>query len=218
MQRQKTFLYCHFFLDSAKGVIKTVKIPLENLNLHIIELKGAIVKILESMKDPNSTPFKIFAIKKTILSSNVSDTLRVSQFFENKDDIFCQVELNLQSVKLTTKDQGIDDVLKFKSLTTYSFWVASNTIVRVKVPLKGVQNLPKENIKSAFTESSLEVKVLNLNGVNYCFAVPRMDAKIIPEKCEVSTDQEGNIMIRLRKAKEDDHWSYLYKQKYVGEN
>jgi len=39
---ENIFLYCHLFLDSSKGVIKTVKIPLDSINLHIIELKEKI--------------------------------------------------------------------------------------------------------------------------------------------------------------------------------
>ena len=45
---------------------------------------------------------------------------------------------------------------------------------------------------------------------------PRLDAKIIPEKCE-AFPKGDRLIIRLRKAKNDDHWSYLFKQQYVGE-
>jgi len=211
-------LYCHFYTQVTGAVFKTKKIIFPfNSNLHIIDLKGLIAKALDSDKEITSTPYKIISVKKTLSSSDpLLDSLKISQFFDNKDDIFCGVELNIQPVKVNTFEQN--DVLKFKTLTNYSFWVANKQIVKVRVPLDGCQNLNKEHLKASFTESSLEVKILNLNGNNYCFGVPRLDAKIVPEKSEAFIDKDGSIIIRLRKAKEDDHWSYLFKQKYVGEN
>jgi cellobiose phosphorylase len=219
MEREIKFLYCHFFLDNTKGVIKTQKIPLDNLSIHIIELKQIIAKVLEKTKESTTPMFKVLSLSKTLISPSLTDTAKLCNFFINKDDIFCQVELNITPIKKTTQITTDDnDLLKFKSLTTYSFWEANKQIVKVRVPLKGVNELPKENIKATFTESSIDVRVYNLNGMNYHFGVPRLDAKIVPEKSEAITDKDGNIIVRLRKAKEDDHWSYLYKQKYVGEN
>lgn len=52
--------------------------------------------------------------------------------------------------------------------------------------------------------------------MNYLFAVPKLHAEIIPEESEVTT-KEDKICVRLRKAKEEDNWSFLYKFKFVGE-
>lgn len=214
--QDKKFLYCHFFIDSVKGIIKTIKLNFESFNLHVIELKAKIAKELESKKE-NTPLFKILSINKTILSPSLLDSVKISQFFENEDDIFCHVELNIQPIKSTNESKEEDKVLKYKTLNKYSFYEANKNVVKVLVPLEGIQNLPKENIVTTFSETSFEVKVNNLNGLNYMFAVPRLDAKIIPEKSEASVDKNGNIVIRLRKAKEDDHWGYLFKQRYVGE-
>ena len=103
-------------------------------------------------------------------------------------------------------------------MNNYSFYVASSTIVRVIVPVPGIEKVPKENIISTFTETSVEVKVNGAeNGHNYRFAVPMLDAKIIPEKSEAFAKGK-DLILRLRKANNEDHWSYLFKQKYVGEN
>jgi hypothetical protein len=214
----KNYVYCHFFLDSSKGVIQTSKITVDSLNIHVIQLKQQIAKVLEKKKESTTPLFKILSLNKTLISPSLNDTVKVSSFFNNGDDIFCQVEMNVQPIKsITTTKSAEEDMLKFKTLTNYSFWVANSKIVKVRVPLKGIETLPKESIKATFTESSFEVKIHNLNGLNYLFGVPRLDAKIVPENSEALADKEGNIIIRLRKAKEDDHWSYLFKQKYVGE-
>jgi hypothetical protein len=215
----KLFLYCHFFVDPSKGILKTKKLFLENMNIHIIDLKEKIVKLIQQKSDDDTKLFNLIAINKTINSKSLLDSAKVAHFFQNKDDVFCQVELNVQPIKtILVKTAQQDELLSYKTLSSYSFYEASKTIVKVLIPLKGVETLPKENVKSTFTETSLEVKVHNLNNLNYCFRVPRLDANIIPEKSEAFADKNGNIVIRLRKAKEDDHWSYLFKQKYVGES
>jgi len=215
----KFFLYCHFFTDSTKGILKTLKLPLENLKIHIIELKEKVAKLLQQKSDESTTLFKLVAINKTINSKSLIDSAKVNHFFEDKDDVYCQVELNVQPMKkILAKTNVQDELLSYKTLSNYSFYEASKTLVKVLIPLKGIESLPKENIKSNFTETSLEVKVHGLNNLNYCFRVPRLDANIVPEKSEALADKNGNIIIRLRKAKEDDHWSYLFKQKYVGES
>lgn len=217
--QEKCYLYCHFFTDPTKGILKTKKISLDNLNMHVIDLKEKIAKLLKQKSDEETTLFKLISLNKTINSISLLDSAKVGNFFQHKEDIFCQVELNIQPIKsILTKTSQQDEVLSYKTLSSYSFYEASKTIVKVLIPLKGVETLPKENIKSTFTENSLEVKVHALNNSNYCFRVPRLDAAIVPEKSEAFADKNGNIVIRLRKAKEDDHWSYLFKQKYVGES
>lgn len=211
-------LYCHLFLDATKGIIKTLKVPIENFNIHFIDLKSQIKKILESDLDKTqSNLYRIISLSKTIISTSFSDSSRIYPFLNNKDNIFCQVELNIVPIKssviIANQD---DDLLKYKSITNYSFYEANKQIVKVMVPMPGIDKLPKEQIVGKFTESSCEVKVKGLNGSNFIFGVPRLHAKINPEKSEVVTTKD-NLVIRLRKFKEDDYWSYLHKIKFVGE-
>lgn len=215
MEKGKQFLYCHFFVDNTKGVIKTIKVPLESLSINLIELKEKIIKTLEAKKDCRSTNYKVLGVSKTIISKLLADSVRISNFFDNKDDIFCQVEIQIVPVKVSQVHKE-DQVLKFKTLSSYSFYEANKQIVKVLVPLKDVQNLPKESIKSTFTDTSFDVKITNMNGVNYSFGVPRLQCKIVPEKSEVLTNKD-NIVVRLRKEKDDDNWSSLFKMKYIGE-
>ena len=140
------------------------------------------------------------------------------QQFQCKDDVYVKVLTEVVPIQINkTDDEKKDVVLSYKTITAYSFYVSSETYVRVLVPIPGIEKVKKEDITSEFTEDSLDVRVKNaLNGNNYRFAVPRLDAKIIPEKCE-AFPKGDRLVIRLRKFKNDDHWSYLFKQKYVGE-
>jgi hypothetical protein len=200
--------YCHLFTDNAKGVIKTLRLTIPKIDIRILELKEHIKKQLESQKES----FTINSISKTIRSRKITDTIRLSCFFEPNDDIFCQVEQNLTPIKTinTTED------LKFKHLTNYSYYESNKQTIRVNIPLKDVQTIPVENIKGIFTESSCEVKVIGLNNLNYFFAVPRLHCKIIPDKSTVTAGKD-NIIFRLRKAKDEDNWASLFKMRFVGE-
>jgi hypothetical protein len=220
VDRIRTFLYCHLYSDQSKGVFKTIKINLDSLSTTILDLKLKIIKALkDNLKDPQASLYKISSISKTASSSDLSDGVKLNQYFDNKDDIFCKIYVQVEPIGNSTNltSQVEDTVLTYKTINEYSFYVANKQVVRVIVPVPGIEKVLPENIISNFTETSLEVKVKNaLNGINYRFAVPRLDAKIIPEKSEAFV-KDGKLNIRLRKAKEDDHWSYLFKQRYVGE-
>jgi len=216
--KENNYIYCHLFIDASKGVIKTLKVPIDSFNIHFIDLKSIIKKILENDLDKTqSNLYNIIGLSKTIISPSFSDSSRIFPFLENKDDIFCQVEINIVPIKskviIANQD---DDLLKYKSISNYSFYEASKQVVKVLVPLPGVDKLPKDQIIAKFTETSCEVKVKGLNGSNFIFGAPRLHAKINPEKSEVVTSKD-NLVIRLRKFKEEDYWSYLHKTKMVGD-
>jgi hypothetical protein len=215
---EKKFIYCHLFLDCTKGVIKSLKIPINNFSLHFIDLKSLIKNHIEN--DPEktqSTLYKILSLSKTILSPSYPDSLKLSNFIKHKSDIFCQVEINIVPIKSSIVVANKDDnLLKYNTITKYSFYEASKTIVKVLVPLTGIEQLPKEKIISKFTDNSVEVKVQDFNGRNYIFGVPRLHLNINKEKSEVKTIKD-NIVIRLRKVKDEDNWSYLHKTKFIGE-
>ena len=157
-------------------------------------------------------------IKISFSSQPLNDSAKMRMFFNDLDDVYVRVLTEVVPIQVNkTDDDKKDVVLNYKTITAYSFYVSSETYVRVLVPIPGIEKVKKEDIIAEFTDSSLDVRVKNgLNGNNYRFAVPRLDAKIIPEKCE-AFPKGDRLIIRLRKAKNDDHWSYLFKQQYVGE-
>jgi len=60
-----------------------------------------------------------------------------------------------------------NDDLKFKTLTTYSFWESNKKNVRVEIPLPGVHTLSKESLLIRFEKNTLEIKIMNLNGIYF---------------------------------------------------
>ena len=214
----KIMLYCHLYNEIEKGIIQSVKIEISPEVIRILDLKASLLKLLENLFKSSNIKYTPISISKTLFSPAMNDTSKIRTFFKNKNDVFVKVKTEVIPIEKTNKDINKNDiVLSYKTINDYSFYVSSENYVRVLVPIPGIEKVPKENIVTNFTENSLEVKVNNaLNGNNYRFAVPRLDANIIPEKCDAFV-KDDRLIIKLKKAKNDDHWSYLFKQKYVGE-
>ena len=214
----RIILYCHLFKDPLKGIIQTVKVKLGPKDKKVLEFKSALVKELDVILRATNIKYIPQEVKISMNAPALNDSAKMRMFFNDKDDVYIRVSTEVIPVQIDKKDDEKKDVvLNYKTITAYSFYVSSETYVRVLVPIPGIEKVKKEDIIADFTEDSLDVRVKNAeNGNNYRFAVPRLDAKIIPEKCE-AFPKGDRLIIRLRKFKNDDHWSYLFKQKYVGE-
>ena len=211
-------LYCHLFADLTKGIIQTVKVKLGTKEKSVLDFKSQLVKELDALMKSTNIKYIPQEVKISLSAPPLNDSAKMRMFFNDLDDIYVRVITEVVPIQVNkTDDEKKDVVLTYKTITAYSFYVSSETYVRVLVPIPGIENVKKEDIIAEFTDSSLDVRVKNgLNGNNYRFAVPRLDAKIIPEKCE-AFPKGDRLIIRLRKAKNDDHWSYLFKQQCVGE-
>ncbi len=214
----RIILYCHLFIDITKGIIQTVKIKLGTKEKRVLDFKSQLIKELDTLMKSTNIKYIPQEVKISLSSPSLNDTAKMRMFFNDLDDVYVRVITEVIPIQVNkTDDEKKDVVLTYKTITAYSFYVSSETYVRVLVPIPGIEKVKKEDIIADFTDTSLDVRVKNgLNGNNYRFAVPRLDAKIIPEKCE-AFPKGDRLIIRLRKAKNDDHWSYLFKQQYVGE-
>ena len=214
----RIILYCHLFTDITKGIIQTVKIKLGTKEKRVLDFKSQLIKELDTLMKSTNIKYIPQEVKISLSSPSLNDTAKMRMFFNDLDDVYVRVITEVIPIQVNkTDDEKKDVVLTYKTITAYSFYVSSETYVRVLVPIPGIEKVKKEDIIADFTDTSLDVRVKNgLNGNNYRFAVPRLDTKIIPEKCE-AFPKGDRLIIRLRKAKNDDHWSYLFKQQYVGE-
>jgi len=195
-----------------------VKIKLGTKEKRVLDFKSQLIKELDTLMKSTNIKYIPQEVKISLSSPSLNDTAKMRMFFNDLDDVYVRVITEVIPIQVNkTDDEKKDVVLTYKTITAYSFYVSSETYVRVLVPIPGIEKVKKEDIIADFTDTSLDVRVKNgLNGNNYRFAVPRLDAKIIPEKCE-AFPKGDRLIIRLRKAKNDDHWSYLFKQQYVGE-
>ena len=202
----KITLYCHLFNEVEKGIIQSVKIELSSDVIRILDFKASLLKLLHNLFKSSNIKYTPLTIAKTLFAPALNDTSKVRTYFKNKNDVFVKVLTEVIPIESTNK-----------TINDYSFYVSSENYVRVLIPIPGIEKVTKENIITKFTDDSFEIKVNNaLNGNNYRFAVPKLDANIVPDKCDAFV-KDDRLIVKLRKAKSDDHWSYLFKQKYVGE-
>lgn len=98
----------------------------------------------------------------------------------------------------------------FRPLTTYS-WEQSDGLVKIYVPLRGVQtNL----LRATFTSTSVEVRVVGLQGKNYIYQIKSLYMPISSDGCHVAASKtKKNVLITLQKlsthAQEAKHWRDL---------
>ena len=78
------------------------------------------------------------------------------------------MEVEIIPIKVSV-NSSLDD-LQFKTLGKYSFYEATKKVVKVLIDLPGVHKVPKENIQSRFETKSLEVKIINMGGKNFCIS------------------------------------------------
>ena len=133
-------------------------------------------------------------------------------YFENLEDIYIKVSTEVIPIQTTNVDVNKDIVLSYKTLTKYSFYESSQKYVRVLIPVPGIEKVEKNNIIATFEEESLEVKINKaLNNNNYRFAVPKLYCKIKPDECDTLIKGE-NLILKLRKGRDTDVWTYLFNQ------
>jgi len=83
--------------------------------------------------------------------------------------------------------------------------------VTVDVRLKGVEQLPTENVTCDFTEASLDLKVIGLDGQNYRFLKTNLDKDIVPSDSGVKV-KKNHVIVTLQKVKGEygyDSWTDL---------
>ncbi|KAM4640944.1 calcyclin-binding protein [Discoglossus pictus] len=86
-------------------------------------------------------------------------------------------------------------------------WDQSDKFVKIYITLKGVHQIPAENVHIQFTERSFELLVKDLNGKNHSMTVNNLLKPISPENSskKVKTD---TVLIMCRK-KAEHKWEYL---------
>lgn len=222
------YLYFHYLISDSSNINNTIKIN-TNLNLTVKEFLSNAQKEINSTS--KNTLFKVISLTKSIKSKALSEDLPLKYFFNSGDDIFCNIlieSIQPSSASQTAtsnenkKEDTIDltkatvkEDLTYKALSKYSFY-DDGKYVKVIIPLNNVGKV-KEEVKSEFNNRSFFVFIPNLDGSNYRFGVNKLHYEI--NKNESKTIVKANeILVKLHKAKIEDHWSYLYKVKMVGED
>eukprot|EP00446_Apocalathium_sp_SHHI-4_P053793 CAMPEP_0177365066 /NCGR_PEP_ID=MMETSP0368-20130122/39119_1 /TAXON_ID=447022 ORGANISM="Scrippsiella hangoei-like, Strain SHHI-4" /NCGR_SAMPLE_ID=MMETSP0368 /ASSEMBLY_ACC=CAM_ASM_000363 /LENGTH=258 /DNA_ID=CAMNT_0018827957 /DNA_START=32 /DNA_END=808 /DNA_ORIENTATION=+ len=87
----------------------------------------------------------------------------------------------------------------------------NSPIVVLDIRLKGVEALPAANVTCDFTQESLDLKVVGLDGKNHRFFKTNLDKDIVPASSGVKV-KKNHVIVTLQKVKGEygyDHWSDL---------
>ena len=105
--------------------------------------------------------------------------------------------------------------LKYESITKFG-WDQANGKVKVYITsgLDGVGKTPKENISCDFEETSLDLKIQNLNGKNFRLKIAELHNSVKAGECKYNVKSNG-ITITLVKNTEDRWTDIRPKQSLV---
>lgn len=91
------------------------------------------------------------------------------------------------------------------------FGVLLSFLLQIYIYLKGVD---QENIEAGFSPSSFHIKLHDVEGKNYKFAIPELYKEIVPGRCRVITKPE-KVVITLVKASRDYWLDLKFKEERV---
>ncbi|CAD8145634.1 unnamed protein product [Paramecium octaurelia] len=108
------------------------------------------------------------------------------------------------------KDQ---DTLIYQGITKYA-WDQEGNKVKVFLNLEGIGQLPKENISSQFTSTTVDVKVKGFKGLNHRFSIKKTFDELKDKECSIKVTN-NSIVISLIK-KDQKNWDQLnFKEKLI---
>jgi len=84
-------------------------------------------------------------------------------------------------------------------------------LVTVDVRLKGIEQIPAENVTCDFTESTFDLKVVGLDGVNYRMVKSNLDKDIVVADSFIKV-KKNHVIVTLQKVKGEygyDSWTDL---------
>ena len=138
-------------------------------------------------------------VKISMGAPSMNESAKMRMFFNDKDDVYVKVLTEVIPIQINKTDENKDVVLSYKTITAYSFYVSSETYVRVLVPIPGIEKVKKEDIISEFTEDSLDVRVKNALNDVYERAAKRVRNKDI------------NAMPKIRKQPKNKYNKNIFK-------
>jgi len=95
----------------------------------------------------------------------------------------------------------------YKDITTYA-WDQSDKFMKIYVTLDGVQKLPKESFNCEYTRRSFQLKVDNLDGLNYSCHIAGLWGRIVPDQCYYKVKSDC-VLVMLKKEEEKKTWAYV---------
>ncbi|XP_048141153.1 calcyclin-binding protein-like [Rhodamnia argentea] len=100
--------------------------------------------------------------------------------------------------------------LNYVTLASFS-WDQDSDKVKIYLSLEGVD---QEKMESEFKTMSLDIKIHDVQGKNYCFTIPKLNKEIVPEKSKVVV-KPSRIIVTLFKASKGNWLDLQFKEDKV---
>jgi hypothetical protein len=108
------------------------------------------------------------------------------------------------------------DVLKYKTITAYSWEDTNKTIVKVSISFDGVGALGQDAVKCNFGVRQFEVLIHGATE-QWRFACSKTHAEMDPAECSFAV-RKDRVTLKLRKAKDEEVWFDLFKKRAIGDD
>uniref|UniRef100_A0A914HGR1 CS domain-containing protein n=1 Tax=Globodera rostochiensis TaxID=31243 RepID=A0A914HGR1_GLORO len=175
--------------------------PIEQLSCELAELE----KLRQQAQLPNVRKAMDELIEKQKMLLQVQN--------KPKND----VEKTISASNEPMLTSGKTDVRPTKKLITYAF-DESDKFVKLYYSVPGVTDSPG-TISTDFRENSFSVHCSNINGIDYEIRVQGLCQDIEPEKSIVKQKSGDQLLVMLKKTREQQNWGSLLKlEKDVGKN
>ncbi|MFH4982899.1 hypothetical protein AB6A40_009608 [Gnathostoma spinigerum] len=99
--------------------------------------------------------------------------------------------------------------LPMVKITNYA-WDQNDKFVKLYLTMPGIQAATAEQVVVKFTEKSVDVSTVNIEGKDYSLAIKELLNDIDPEKSTYK-QKENMLLVMLKKQKETESWKYLTK-------
>ena len=110
-------------------------------------------------------------------------------------------------------DAGARKERPLKLITDYA-WCDSGKKVKVYVTKAGVCAVPDENVTITSTKTSFELKIVDLEGIDYLLSIPVLNDEIQKATCKRKKSSSGEDKVIVFLTKENDFtWYDLKKDK-----
>ncbi|KAL3082799.1 hypothetical protein niasHS_010601 [Heterodera schachtii] len=120
-----------------------------------------------------------------------------------------------EAPKLTS---GSVHIRPTKKLTTYAF-DESDKFVKLYYSVPGISDSVPGTVSTDFHENSFSIVCSDVKGIDYEIRVQGLCQAVEPEKCVVKQKSGDQLLIMLKKAKEQQNWGSLLKlEKEVGKS
>ena len=144
----EAYFYAHLrATNDHSKILESVKLPLAQSDGSLTGVKNQILHYLKSERDDGNKLYEVTSVE--IPSEDGTNKLESDGRVSPNDDVFVIVDVKIDTtrhvkpISTASVSSHVDDKLKFKTLTKYTY--AESDRVYVKVDLLELSGLTKEN-------------------------------------------------------------------------